>query len=576
VTLDRNSTALGAEPFDWRDVAWILLWVALLIASGYGFRDPWPADEPRFASLARDMVASGNWIIPRVGGDLYQDKPPVYFWLLAASYALIGSVRWSFLLPSLLASCVTSLLVYDLGRRLYGRRAGLCAALLLASSLQFVITMRGAQIDPTLLMFSMLSVWAFCRHLLLGPHWRAYFLGGLAAGVGVVTKGVGFLPLLLIPLFFAVRRARFSGLAQISAGGARWWLAPRGFMLGVGVWLVPMLLTVQVSGSAELIAYRNEILVQQTVQRYAKSWHHVKNWYYFVVEVIPPLWLPLSALLFWLVPRWWRDWQARRADIALLLGWVLLVLLFFSASPGKRGVYLLPALPVAALAAAAYLPGLFEKRSIARLSLGLAALLVVPGLIAAAAALLGEPRITSILTEGGVGSFTPLLLFAVAALLAWIGCAIWRPLLAWPAVLACLALCWGYGMAPQLNPVRTTSAFMAGALAQVPADVELGLVAYKEQFLLYVDRESVNFGHRRWLEGPQEAYDAARWLSAQPNRMLLVPATMLAPCFAAASKRPAGTASREIWWLVNGIPAQSCVNLGDASRAIRYPAHRIG
>ena len=80
----------------WQDVAWILLAVLLLVASGYGLRDPWPADEPRFASLARDMVASGNWLFPRVGGDLYQDKPPVFFWLLATAYALIGSVRWSF------------------------------------------------------------------------------------------------------------------------------------------------------------------------------------------------------------------------------------------------------------------------------------------------------------------------------------------------------------------------------------------------------------------------------------------------------------------------------------------------
>jgi 4-amino-4-deoxy-L-arabinose transferase-like glycosyltransferase len=111
------------EPARAADVLWILGFVALLIAAGYGLRDPWPADEPRFAGLARDMVHTGRWLIPYVGGDLYQDKPPLYFWLLAASYALLGSVRASFLLPSLLAGTATLLLVYDLGRRLHGRAA---------------------------------------------------------------------------------------------------------------------------------------------------------------------------------------------------------------------------------------------------------------------------------------------------------------------------------------------------------------------------------------------------------------------------------------------------------------------
>ena len=76
-----------------RDLALLVGLGLLLIATGIGLRDPWPADEPRFALIARDMVASGDWLFPRAGGDLYQDKPPLYFWLLACAYALIGSVR---------------------------------------------------------------------------------------------------------------------------------------------------------------------------------------------------------------------------------------------------------------------------------------------------------------------------------------------------------------------------------------------------------------------------------------------------------------------------------------------------
>jgi 4-amino-4-deoxy-L-arabinose transferase-like glycosyltransferase len=558
------------------DLAWIALFVAVLIGSGIGLRDPWPADEPRFASLARDMVASGDWLIPRVGGDLYQDKPPLFFWLLALCYAVTGSVRASFLLPSVAAAFAAAALLYDIARRLHGREAGLAAALTLVCSLQFVQTMRGAQIDPTLLGLTTFSLWALLRHLLLGPEWRWCFAGGVAAGLGVITKGVGFLPLLLLALYPAMRRAGWQQLMR-APGGWRWTLVPAGFLLAVGVWLVPMLVRVAAAGTPELIAYRDEILFQQTVERYATAWHHVRPWWYFLVEVIPPLWLPGSALLFWLVPRWRDDWRARRASVWLPLGWVLLVLLFFSASAGKRGVYLLPALPAFLLAAAPHLPALFARVSIGRLSLGLAAVLTAAAVAFAGMAVAGDERVNALLAEAGLDGPAAAVALGGSMLLAWLLCAWRRPLFAWPAVIGCLAVCWGVLIAPAMNPVRSSSAFMARALALTPADRELALVAYKEQFLLYLDRETFNFGHRRWREGDQEGFDAAAWLAADPaRRTLLLPDYKLERCFAAASRRFVGVASEDRWYLVSGQVSADCVARGDAGRAIRYPAHPIG
>src|SRR6188768_167876 len=133
----------GLPPIRLSDLLWLALALFVIVGTGLGIRDPWPADEPRFAALARDMALSGEWLFPRVGGDLYQDKPPLFFWLLAVCYTVIGSVRWSFLVPAFLATGGVLFLIYDFGRRTVSREAGLAASLLVVCTLQFVVATRG-------------------------------------------------------------------------------------------------------------------------------------------------------------------------------------------------------------------------------------------------------------------------------------------------------------------------------------------------------------------------------------------------------------------------------------------------
>lgn len=562
-----------AGPFPWRDVLVLSLVGLALIGAGLGLRDPWPADEPRFASLARDMVASGDWLFPHVGGDLYHDKPPLYFWLLAVAYEAFGGFRGWFLLPSLLAGLGTLVLVYDFIRRVAGREAGLLAGLTLVSTLQFLLAMRGAQIDGTLCFLATFSLVALLRHLLLGPAWGWYAAGGFAAGLGVITKGVGFLPILVLLPYVAMRLGGWTGLSRIEGGGARWALAPLALLGAICVWFLPMVLAVAASGTPDLVAYRDGILFQQTITRYAQAWHHGEPWHYFFTAVIPGLWLPWSLLLFWLVPRWVDAWPRRDARTWLPLAWVAIVLLFFSFSSGKRGIYVLPALPALAISAAPFLPALFARASIRRASLALAGLLVLAGIAFASAQLLGAPWARELLREAPAGLVGPVVAFAALGLAAWLLAALSRPLLAWPLVLASLVAVWSYGVMPRLDAGRSSRAFMAQVLAAAPRERTLGLVAYKEQFLLYLDRPTVNFGHRRWREGPQESYDAARWLAEAPaHRILLVPQSQLPVCFASSgtTRAPVGLASGERWYLVGGQPSAACVIRGDAARAIHY------
>ncbi len=557
------------------DVTTDLLWLAglalLLMGVGFGLRDPWPADEPRFALVAQDMLRSGDWMIPRVGGDPYADKPPVYFWLLAVAMAVTGSTRLGFLLPSLLAGVGTVVLVYDLVRRIRGREAAFAGALVLLVTFQFVWQFRQAQIDGVLCFVTTLSLYGLLRHLFAGPAFGWFLLGWAAAGVGVITKGVGFLPLLLL-VPFAVLRAR-GWPATASARDHRWWLGPVFFFGAIAVWFVPMMLVTSAGG--ELLAYRNEILFHQTVTRYAEAWHHhAPVWYYFTY-VVPVLWLPLVALLPWLWPRWRAALRpaagARDTFVAVLLCWVVVVLLFFSASSGKRGVYVLPAVPALAMAAAPWLPELLRRAGTRRFAFGLAAALGALLTLAALHFAIDGTATARAVRDYDLAPALPLALAGVAGLAACAGFRVRDGWLAYGATLAAALVTIGFVVYPRIDAQRSGRAFMGIVAAQAAGIAELGLVGAKEQYLLALDRPSVNFGHARWREREQEAADAAAWYAAKPGRALLLDDKARATCFAGTRARELARANRQTWFLVTGGAADAaCVARGDWRRARWY------
>jgi 4-amino-4-deoxy-L-arabinose transferase-like glycosyltransferase len=437
--------------------------------------------------------------------------------------------------------------------------------------------MRSAQIDATLCLVMTLSLYSLLRHLLWGPAWSWYFLGGFAAGLGVITKGVGFLPILVLLLYWPMRRFRWQGIAPIPDGGWRWAIAPLAMLLGIFLWFVPMLVAVAMKGDPDYTTYRDEILFHQTVTRYAAAWHHHQPWHYFLVQVIPALWLPWSLLLFWLVPRWRDAWRARDARVWLPLGWVLLLLLFFSLTPGKRSIYMDPALPAVALAATPFLAALYQRRSVQRLGVALSGLLIIGAAVFAGAHLAGAHFARKAIQDANLDSAWPLYLF-LALSLAGLGAALWRkPIAAWLAVIAALTITFSYAIGPAMNPERSGAAFMRNVQAQLQPGEQLALVAYKEQFLLYLQQPTVNFGHRRWLEGEQEPYDASAWLAGAPGRVLMVPKAFLEPCFGGSTSRQAvGDSAGDDWFLVRGPANPSCASRGHAGRAISYDPRAKG
>ena len=532
---------------------WILATVVVLCL-GLGLRYPWPADEPRFAQIAREMVESGQWLFPTRGGEFYPDKPPVFMWLSAAFFALIGHIKVSFLLPSILAAVGTLLLVHDLAKRLWNQQVAFWAVLVLAFTPQFLLQGKAAQIDALVTFWITLGCYGLIRHFITGPHWRWYFVSWVAMGLGIMTKGVGFLPLLmLLPLALWVRNPA----TDVGDEAKVWrWRAAAGLlvlMLTVACWLGPMLWQVQAQGTDELLAYRNNILFRQTAERYANAWGHIKPWHYFLTQAMPLVWFPLPFVLLAMVKPLVALLRSD-AKLRVLLVWVVLVVVFFSISKGKREVYIFPALPMLALVVAVLWNAARESRParvlsvvlpwvLALTALGIGALGAViewaPHQLSARLQEYGDLLDTLGLPLVGLGLGLLMLLavfrrrdlfvrMAINSLAIWV----FVSLVAWPRV----------------DPHRTPQQIMVDVEEHLPAGAELGLLQFKEQFLLFSQRPLTHFSYLSPLE--EQERRAWVWVHEAPNRFVLTPTDAPLRCFDTARAISLGEAHRREWVLL--------------------------
>ncbi len=517
----------------------------LVLGAGLGLRDPWPADEPRFALVAKQMVESGQWLFPFRGGEIYPDKPPMFMWGIAIGYLITGSMRIAFLLPSLLAGLGCIALIYDISRRLWDKATAFRAGLLLLFTVQFVVQAKQAQIDELVTFYITLGGYGFLRFLFTGGQWRWYYLGWFAAGLGIITKGVGIIAaLMLLP-------AIWTHWTQLKNASKTSWLkglaGPLVMLVACSLWLVPMLLAVQHHPLPEYLAYRDNILFRQTVTRYANAWHHIKPFWFYLTSVIPPFWLPWSLLIPWLVWQMKKEGKAAPKPLLVLAGYLVLILLFFSSSAGKRGVYITPATPVLAMLIAYWLPAWLQRRWPGRLLHGLGWLLSSIFLIVGLALLIKPELLDKIGGEMDSPWLLGLSLGVSGFLVNWI----WRrqPL---TAILATLTLLWfhyGFWSYPLMNHLRTPQEIMQAVDQRLAPGDKLLLTNFREQFLLFAERPVEHFSYQQPSE-PQPA-DAAYWVSNDSHRWVLGPINSLQKCFIADKGIDMGLRHGDHWYLFN-------------------------
>ena len=332
------------SPFSWLGPGLLILLGLVLFLPGLGQRDLWNPDEARYAEVAREMSVTGQYLVPHLNGELYTQKPPLLFWSANLSALLIGEVNETAArLPSALAAVATILLTYLLGCRLFDRRAAWLAAAVFATCARILWQGRFGQIDMLLTAWVTLALYFWLRGYQGGGvlFYRLFFV---ATGFATLAKGpVGLLPpLLAILAFLAIKRDRQSAREMRIGSGLLIWGAV------VTAWLLPAGIT---AGGE----YFREMLLTQNFTRFFRPGTtrvmsgHLQPWYHFLV-VTPFNFLPWAALLPSATVIGWRSSAGRQRDgFWFTLSWALVTILFFSLSPGKRGVYVLTMFPALAL-----------------------------------------------------------------------------------------------------------------------------------------------------------------------------------------------------------------------------------
>ena len=309
----------------------------------------WTPDEPRDAAVGRAMWRMGDWVIPRLNGEPFLEKPPLYWWSQSAIFALFGQATPSLArLPSALFGFASLLLTYLLGRRFFSARSCLLAGLILLTMSLFMVTTHWIVVDNALL-FSVIGAWTFfaCAQMREGPA-RQWLLFGmyLFFALAFLTKGIVGLGIPVLGmttyLLWSKQLKKFIGWhlllgVALVVGAATLWL-----------WLLRM------EGGRQSL---ETFLIYNQFGRFFpgavvyRGGHERPFWYYFVntpADLLP--WTPfvlLAAILAW---RYWeRLSDSEREGIRLCTSATLPVFFALSLAGTKRGLYLLPIFPLIAL-----------------------------------------------------------------------------------------------------------------------------------------------------------------------------------------------------------------------------------
>lgn len=332
--------ANGDRRWNWALGAALLLSVGIVFAGGVSLPLAEP-DEARYAEIAREMSAAGDWVVPRLQGEVFADKPPLVFWASAAAYALFGVEDWAARLPVLLAALLGLVATWSLARDVYGFETATLAVLILATCPLYFGMSGLLTLDMPLALWTTVGMAAIWRGYRNGSR-AAIRLAYVVAALGVLTKGPIAAVLIWMP-------AAVFLVALRDGATARRMFDP----IGVALFLIialPWFLAME----QRVPGYVSEFLFHHHVERFVNPWHHREPLWFYAPVLFVAL-FPWSIL--WLIAAGRRQVSLRFDRPSVPAGFLGLFagvpVVIFSLSSSKLIPYVLPALPPLAILLAA-------------------------------------------------------------------------------------------------------------------------------------------------------------------------------------------------------------------------------
>jgi 4-amino-4-deoxy-L-arabinose transferase len=296
-------------------------------------------DETRYAEVPREMLASGDWVVPRIDGLRYFEKPPLGYWLNAAAMMLFGENAFAVRLPSAMSVGISALLVFFLVRRFTARHLpAILAAVVFLTSAEVLAVGVFNVLDSVLAMFLTAGmVFFFFAHMETNPWKRGSFLAlfGLSCGLAFLTKGfLAFAVPAVAIVPFLIWEHRWKDLFRLP------WLPLVVAVLVALPWAVMIHLREN--------DFWNYFFWTEHIKRFMSDSPQHPRPFWFFIPVLTGYGLPWTVLLPAAIS------GMKRLGLGQPLGrfavcWFLFPFLFFSASSGKLPTYILPCFPPLAI-----------------------------------------------------------------------------------------------------------------------------------------------------------------------------------------------------------------------------------
>jgi 4-amino-4-deoxy-L-arabinose transferase-like glycosyltransferase len=319
----------------------VIAFAALVFLTGLGRLPLFGRDEALYAEAAREMHASGDWITPRVNGADFFEKPPLYYWLAALSYTVLGETPLAARLPAALLGIFTVAVTATFVSRVWGRRAGVLAGLMLVTCPLVVMVARMGIMDMPLTCLVALALLAYARWFRRGGLAPAAAFG-LLVGLAILLKGLagGLAPAIAVVHALVYRRPpRRISLLSIA-------LALIVAMLVAAPWFIAM-------AARHGEGYTAVFFLREHLLRMAKPMQgHGGGVYYYVAWIAFAFfpWVAFLPAAFGRKPGQ-NDDQAFWRSLAIV--WFLVVLIPFSLIKTKLPGYIVPLFPPMAMLVAA-------------------------------------------------------------------------------------------------------------------------------------------------------------------------------------------------------------------------------